>query len=117
MLNHVNVPPTTRLKITIRGAVQGVGFRPFVFRLASELQLAGWVNNSPQGVFIEVEGPRPALEKFLLRLEAEKPAPSSIQSLEASWLDAAGYTGFEIRPSSNRRLQDRAGVARHRHLP
>ncbi len=49
---------TTRLKIILRGAVQGVGFRPFVYRLAAEADLNGWVNNSPQGVFIEVEGPR-----------------------------------------------------------
>ena len=56
-----------RLKLAVRGAVQGVGFRPFVFRLAKELKLAGWVNNSPQGVFIEAEGPRAALEQFLLR--------------------------------------------------
>src|SRR6202142_2595148 len=89
----------TRLKLAVRGAVQGVGFRPFVFRLATGLQLAGWVNNSPQGVFIEVEGPRAMLEQFLLRLEAEKPPHSFIQSLEASWLDAAGYPHFEIRPS------------------
>ena len=88
-----------RLKLAVRGAVQGVGFRPFVFRLSTELKLAGWVNNSPQGVFIEIEGPRPALEKFLLRLDAEKPARSFIQSLEASWLDAAGFKKFEIRPS------------------
>jgi len=83
----------------VRGAVQGVGFRPFVFRLATGLQLAGWVNNSPQGVLIEIEGPRPALEKFLLRLETEKPPRSSIQSLEASWLDPAGCIRFEIRES------------------
>ncbi len=89
----------TRLKLTVRGAVQGVGFRPFVFRLATGLGLAGWVNNSPQGVFIEAEGPRAELEKFLLRLEIEKPLRSFIQSLEASWLDPAGYTTFEIRPS------------------
>ena len=89
----------TRLKLTVRGAVQGVGFRPFVHRLATGLGLAGWVNNSPQGVFIEVEGPRAALEQFLLRLEAEKPARSFIQSLEASWLDSLGFQGFEIRPS------------------
>ena len=89
----------TRLKLAVRGAVQGVGFRPFVFRLAIGLQLAGWVNNSPQGVFIEVEGPWAMLEKFLLRLEAEKPPRSFIQSLEASWLDVAGYTDFEIRES------------------
>jgi hydrogenase maturation protein HypF len=89
----------TRLKLTVRGAVQGVGFRPFVFRLATGLGLAGWVNNSPQGVFIEAEGPGAELEKFLLRLEIEKPPRSFIQSLEASWLDPIGYTGFEIRPS------------------
>jgi hydrogenase maturation protein HypF len=88
-----------RLKLTVRGAVQGVGFRPFVFRLATERGLAGWVNNSPQGVFIEVEGPRAELEKFLLRLETEKPPRSFIQSLEASWLDPVGYAAFEIRPS------------------
>jgi hydrogenase maturation protein HypF len=89
----------TRLKLTVRGAVQGVGFRPFVFRLAEELKLAGWVNNSPQGVFIEAEGPRAALDKFFLRLETEKPVRSFIQSLESSWLDAVGFKKFEIRAS------------------
>ena len=88
-----------RLKLAVRGAVQGVGFRPFVFRLTSELGLRGWVNNSPQGVGLEIEGPRAALEQFLLRLEAEKPPRSSIQSLESSWLDPVGYNGFKIRAS------------------
>jgi hydrogenase maturation protein HypF len=88
-----------RLKLTVRGAVQGVGFRPFVYRLATDLGLRGWVNNSAQGVFIEVEGPQARLEEFRLRLEAEKPPRSFIQSLEASWLDPAGCGGFEIRPS------------------
>jgi len=92
-------PDRLRLKLVVRGAVQGVGFRPFIFRLATELKLAGWVNNSPQGVFIDVEGPLTALEKFLLRLETEKPPRSFIQSLESSWLDPVGYTGFEIRES------------------
>jgi hydrogenase maturation protein HypF len=93
------VGASNRLKITVRGAVQGVGFRPFIYRLATGASLAGWVNNSPQGVFIEIEGPRPALEAFLLRLEAERPPRSSIQSLEASWLDPVGYTDFTIRQS------------------
>jgi hydrogenase maturation protein HypF len=92
-------PGRLRLKLAVRGAVQGVGFRPFVFRLATALKLAGWVNNSTQGVFIDVEGPRAALEKFLLRLDTEKPLRSFIQSLEASWLDPAGYSRFEIRES------------------
>jgi hydrogenase maturation protein HypF len=89
----------TRLKLIIRGAVQGVGFRPFIFRLANDLQLPGYVSNSGQGVFIETEGRRAQLESFLLRLEKDKPPRSFIQSLEASWLDPVGYAGFEIRPS------------------
>ena len=91
----------TRLKLVVLGAVQGVGFRPFVFRLAEKLKLTGWVNNSPHGVFIEVEGERPALEDFLLRLESEKPPRSFIQSLETSWLDSVGYKTFEIRDSNS----------------
>lgn len=88
-----------RLSVTIRGAVQGVGFRPFVFRLAEELGLTGWVNNSTQGVFLEVEGRRDRLQSFLLRVPREKPARSFIQSLESSWLDPVGFTKFEIRES------------------
>ena len=89
------------MKLAIRGAVQGVGFRPFVFRLAGELGLKGWVNNSPQGVFIEAEGGAAELEQFRLRLETEKPPRSFIQSLEAAWLDPAGYGGFDIRASQS----------------
>src|SRR5665213_3865137 len=88
-----------RVKLALRGAVQGVGFRPFVHRLATELSLTGWVRNSPQGVFVEAESPRPALEQFLRRIENEKPPRSFIQSMEITWLDAVGFTGFEIRAS------------------
>lgn len=90
-----------RMRIAIRGAVQGVGFRPFVYRLASELNLPGYVLNSPQGVFVEIEGEKPALENFLFRLQQEKPAPSFIQSLEASYLDPVHFNGFEIRGSAS----------------
>ena len=90
-----------RLRLVVRGAVQGVGFRPFVFRLAEELGLAGWVINSPQGVFIEVEGESPVLESFLARLRSEPPPRASIQSLEQSVLDPAGYSSFEIRKSED----------------
>jgi len=88
-----------RLRVAIRGAVQGVGFRPFVFRLADELGLAGWVSNSSQGVFLEAEGPALSLQEFLLRLETEKPPRSFIQSLESSWLDPVGSQSFEIHAS------------------
>lgn len=88
-----------RLKVAVQGAVQGVGFRPFIHRLATEHRLAGWVCNSPQGVSIEAEGPRPELKKFLARLDTDKPPLSSIQNLEYSWQDATGYRNFEIRAS------------------
>jgi hydrogenase maturation protein HypF len=88
-----------RAKIAVRGVVQGVGFRPFVYRLAVQSHLFGWVLNSSQGVFIEVEGPQAELQSFLLRLEREKPPRSSIQSLECSFLEPVGYDRFEIRYS------------------
>ena len=92
---------SVRLRVVIRGAVQGVGFRPFIYRLATELGLAGWVNNSPQGVFIEVEGGKERIDSFLLRIEKEKPPRSFIQSLESSYLDSKGYSAFEIRESDD----------------
>ncbi|MBI5210557.1 MAG: carbamoyltransferase HypF [Elusimicrobia bacterium] len=96
-----NAPGTMRrLWVLVRGAVQGVGFRPFVFRLASDLGLAGWVNNSAQGVTIEVEGTCRALESFLARLVREKPPPAIIEGLEHCYLDPAAYRGFEIRESA-----------------
>ncbi len=90
-----------RLKIVVHGAVQGVGFRPFVYRLAAELELSGSVSNSAQGVLIEVEGERDSLQTFLSRLEKEKPPPAAIQSLEPSFLNAIGYCGFEIRETQD----------------
>ena len=83
----------------LRGAVQGVGFRPFVYRLANELRLPGWVTNSAQGVVIEVEGAKEDLDSFLLRIERDRPPRASIQSLESSFLDPVGFSGFAIRES------------------
>ncbi len=90
---------TARLQLIIHGAVQGVGFRPFVYRLAAELHLAGWVNNTPRGVHIEIEGPKGELNDFLLRCEKEKPPIAVIESIESSLLDPIGYDHFEIRTS------------------
>lgn len=92
---------TTRLHIAIRGTVQGVGFRPFVYRLATELRLGGRVFNSPQGVFIDAEGPKDILDTFLLRLGAEKPPLASIQSMEFAFLDPRGDAIFQIAVSSS----------------
>jgi hydrogenase maturation protein HypF len=80
--------------------VQGVGFRPFIFRLATDIGLNGWVANNSAGVVIEVEGQEQALHSFLRRVEADKPTISFIQSLESSFLDAVGFESFQIRESS-----------------
>src|SRR6266480_3938056 len=98
----MRTPPHERARVIVRGAVQGVGFRPFVYRLATELQLRGWVLNSAQGVFIEVEGARDSLRQFLFRLGKEKPPRAVIHSLESSFLDAVGYGAFEIHETENR---------------
>ncbi len=90
-----------RARVEIRGAVQGVGFRPFVYRLATELSLRGWVSNSSQGVLLEVEGPEPQLRNFLTRLTTEIPAQAVIQSCESIRLDPVGYETFEIRESED----------------
>jgi len=90
-----------RLRIEVFGAVQGVGFRPFVYRLADELALAGWVKNDTRGVLIEVEGPRGVLQGFRDRLSAEKPPRAEIHSVEESWLGPVGFEGFEIRSSDD----------------
>jgi len=90
-----------RLRVVIHGAVQGVGFRPYIYRLATEMGLNGWVINSSQGVFIEVEGDRPGLNSFLLRIEKEKPPLSFIRGMEHSFLDPKGYDKFEVRESDD----------------
>lgn len=92
-------PAVQRLRITLRGAVQGVGFRPFVYRLATEMSLAGWVLNSSSGLVVEVEGPSDQLTIFQQRLEAERPKVSVVTSHESTWIDAEGSTAFEIHNS------------------
>ena len=99
MKNKTQLQPRVRVKLALRGAVQGVGFRPFVHRLANELAVTGWVNNSPQGVFVEAESPRLTLEQFVHRLEADKPPRSFIQCMETTWHEPVGFEKFEIRPS------------------
>ncbi|MHA3771223.1 carbamoyltransferase HypF [Verrucomicrobiota bacterium sgz303538] len=89
-----------RARVVVHGAVQGVGFRPFVYRLATQLGLDGWVQNSAQGVVIEIEGKREAVERFVVRLEKERPPHAVIHGMETAWFDAAGHCGFEIRPSA-----------------
>lgn len=89
-----------RLQVALRGGVQGVGMRPFVYRLATELQLAGWVRNDPQGAVLEIEGPLPALHQFLTRLQTELPPRATLHSVTVHTLAAVGATAFVIQPST-----------------
>ncbi len=90
----------SRYRIKVFGSVQGVGFRPFVYRIATNLNLKGYVLNNPQGVLIEVEGPSEALEKFLIALKKEKPPLAHIYGMELEVLPPKGYKTFEIKKSS-----------------
>jgi hydrogenase maturation protein HypF len=88
-----------RIKINVTGLVQGVGFRPFVFRLANELGLSGYILNNTSGVLIEAEGDKENLDKFLVRLVSEKPGISRIYSLQHSYLKETGFNEFTIMES------------------
>lgn len=85
--------------MSVAGVVQGVGFRPFVFRLATSLGLTGYVTNLPWGVLIEAEGEEERLNEFILRLPREKPRLARISSLEFSFLDPVGLATFSIAKS------------------
>lgn len=85
-----------RLQVRILGIVQGVGFRPFVFRLATNLDLKGWVRNDSKGVTIEVEGPEEKLIEFLERLPREKPPPAYIYTIDHRFLTPKGFENFKI---------------------
>lgn len=95
-----------RLRLGIRGVVQGVGFRPFVHRLAVAWGLSGWVRNGSRGVTLEAEGDRGSVEAFLDRISTEAPAHSRIQQLEPVWIPPRGDRGFEIVESDAREVGD-----------
>ena len=87
------------VRIHVSGIVQGVGFRPFVYGLASRMKLAGWVKNTSAGVDIELDGPRELLETFTQALTSEAPALAQIDEVQVTWLPANGFEAFEIAHS------------------
>ncbi|KAA2263419.1 carbamoyltransferase HypF [Solihabitans fulvus] len=89
-----------RLRCTVTGVVQGVGFRPFVHRLATELALTGFVGNDALAVFVEVQGSGDAVAAFERRLTAEAPPLSAIAAVVATDLPTADETGFAIVAST-----------------
>lgn len=88
--------PPVRRAVRVRGVVQGVGFRPFVYRLASQLQLSGSIGNDTDGVTIQIEGAADAVAEFLHRLRAEAPPISRIDSVSVQELPPTGDSGFSI---------------------
>ena len=89
------------LRVHITGIVQGVGFRPFVYNLATRLDLKGWVRNTSAGVDMEVDGDRPNLDSFIRSLRDEAPPLSRIEELTASFHPAAGFHSFDILHSES----------------
>ncbi|MGA8089712.1 MAG: carbamoyltransferase HypF [Terracidiphilus sp.] len=89
-------PDFARKSIRVCGVVQGVGFRPFVYRLATEESLAGLIGNDTDGVIIELEGPAARIQAFLARLTAERPPLARIDSVTIGDLAPTGETGFRI---------------------
>lgn len=87
------------LQIHITGIVQGVGFRPFVYNLATRLELKGWVRNTSAGVDIEVDGEQDILDSFVKALYDEAPPLSRIDELTTSPRLANGFTSFDITHS------------------
>ncbi len=97
-------PPSTsqeRLQIDISGAVQGVGFRPFVHRIATQLGLSGYVRNTPSGARIEVQGPRELIDLFREHLVSEAPPHAFYRSVTARGVEVIPASLFEIRQSTS----------------
>ena len=97
--------PLFLARISIRGIVQGVGFRPFVYRIATAHDLKGWVCNTSREVKIEVEGGERAIRLFLNDLRSQSPPRSRIEEVACTHGEPMGYEAFEIRESISREGQ------------
>jgi hydrogenase maturation protein HypF len=93
------VSDRVRTAVRVQGVVQGVGFRPFIYSLATSLGLSGLVGNDVDGVFAEVEGSGEAVARFLARLEHEAPPLARIEAVITRALGVTGTAGFVISPS------------------
>lgn len=89
-----------RHRLEITGAVQGVGFRPFVHRLATELNLSGWAVNARSGLVIELEGTADSCAAFLRRVRSDAPSHAAVRDIAATCLPIQGGKDFLIHESS-----------------
>ncbi len=88
--------------IRVRGVVQGVGFRPFVYRLARANTLNGWVLNAEEGVEIYLEGAETSLQSFVRDLKSQPPPAASIAEIDVQPAISVGARDFTIRTSQRR---------------
>jgi len=95
----VKVGTVELARISARGIVQGVGFRPFVYQLSTKYNLKGWVCNTSEDVKIEVQGKNKDLRRFLSELQDNAPPLARIESISVTYHPPANYTKFEIRHS------------------
>ncbi len=89
-------------RILVRGTIQGVGFRPFIYRLAQRHGLTGWVRNADAGVEIHVEGPSGLLEQFVTRIDVEAPRAATVARIETRRCMVDGRPDFHIAASERR---------------
>ncbi|MGD0797111.1 MAG: carbamoyltransferase HypF [Acidobacteriaceae bacterium] len=94
-------PVIRRVRVEVRGIVQGVGFRPYIYRLALRNNLSGIILNSESGVSIEIQGPPPAIDAFLHALPREAPPLARLTAIAAHSIDCRNEPGFTILPSSH----------------
>ena len=95
-----------RARARVEGTVQGVGFRPYVYRLARDERLGGWVRNDERGVVLEVEGAPDAVERFLARLPREAPPLAAVEHVRSCTLGCLGERDFLIVESARRGAAD-----------
>jgi hydrogenase maturation protein HypF len=102
----MNVVARARLRVRVTGTVQGVGFRPYIYRLAHELSLGGFVLNDAHGVLIEVEGSATVVDRFLERLPSEAPPLAVVERVLSEELVPTGHGSFAIRESVGGTIPD-----------
>ena len=100
----------TALKIHVTGIVQGVGFRPFIYRLAKRHLISGWVLNTADGVHIHAEGEEKLVEEFCLAISNEAPAAAKVEEIEMREVPLEGFTSFEIKTSEDKKTS-KAGAS------
>ena len=102
----MTVTARARVRVRVTGTVQGVGFRPYVYRLAGELSLGGFVLNDAHGVLIEVEGSATVVDRFLERLPAEAPPLAVLERVLVEDRKPSGEDSFAIRTSVGASVPD-----------